>query len=221
MPGLASGWLLPLAAWRSEWPGLASLVTAEQRRRFAGIRDGAKRRDRLLAAALHRHVLSRALGWAPDQLPLYRSTLGQPRLALPGLHTSLAHADGVVAIALSLAGPVGVDVEMRDAAPLQPIADLVCAPDEFAALMAVADGDRDARLLELWVRKEAVLKAAGIGLACPMASFVAPVGTAVRLRGAQGEPVEVVVDMFVDRRDCVAAIAAPLDARPRWHWYIP
>lgn len=216
----AHAWLLPLPAWRPHWLQLAPLVMDAQRLRFATIRDAARRRDRLLAAALHRWVLAQALGLAPDHLPLYRSHTGQPRLALPALHTSLAHCDGMVAVALCEGGPVGVDVEKRDTASLDPIRDLVCAPGEAVARQAPG-GDDDARLLSLWVRKEAVLKALGLGLARPMDSFAAPDGGRLALRDVEGERVELEVRGCEDAGDCVAALAAPAGMRHRWIWKTP
>lgn len=218
--GHACAWLLPLPAWRGQWSALQSLVPDAARRRCAGIRDDAKRRDRLLAAALHRRVLARALGMAEDRVPLYRSPGGQPRLALPGLHTSLAHADGMVAVALSASGPVGVDVEMRSVASLRPIADLVCAPAEADALRD-RGREADADLLALWVRKEALLKAAGIGLAHAMDGFCAPEGGRVVLRDAGGDRLELAAHMYTQSPDCIAALAAPVGVRPHWNFLTP
>lgn len=215
----ATAWLLPLSAWRAEWPRLARALPAAQQQRLLAIRDPARRRDRMLAAALHRQFLSQALGVPAERLPLYRSAGGQPRLAVPGLHTSLAHADGVVAIALAQGGAVGVDVEMRATAPLMPIADLVCSAAELRTL--ARDHAPEASLLALWVRKEAVLKAAGVGLARPMSAFDAPNGACVAIRNASGDPIQVRVDTFDADEDCVAAVAAPADAHPRWIWQTP
>jgi 4'-phosphopantetheinyl transferase len=139
---------------------------------------------------------------------------------LPGLHTSLAHCGGMVAVALCEGGPVGVDVERRDTASLRPIADLVCAPGEAEALQQ-ADIDRDARLLEHWVRKEAVLKALGLGLARPMASFQAPEGGRFGLRDAQGARVELEVHAHAHSSGYVAALALPADAGRQWTFLTP
>jgi 4'-phosphopantetheinyl transferase len=214
----AIAWMLPLSSWSEHARELERLVPEPEQRRFAAIRNPAKRRDRLLAAALHRMVLAQALELPVDAVPLYRGDRGQPRLALPGLHTSLAHAEGMVAVAFSEHGPVGVDVEMLDVPSLRPIVDLVCAPGEASA---TRDADLDAWLLGLWVRKEALLKAAGIGLARPMASFRAPEGGRVLLRDAQGSPIELVAHSYTQGRDCLAAIATVPGARPRWIRHIP
>jgi len=83
---------------------------------------------------------------------------GRPVVLAPAgdLHVSLSRAPGLVAVALTEAGPVGVDVEPAEAARFDGFDDVVLHPDEVAA----TSGERT----QVWVRKEAVLKAVGTGL---------------------------------------------------------
>ena len=69
-------------------------------------------------------------------------------------YVSLARAGDVSVVAVTDAGPVGVDVEVEGAAELADVADVALHPDERGTL----DPTR------AWVRKEAVLKAYGLGL---------------------------------------------------------
>lgn len=214
--GTAQAWLLRTAEWQGEWTWLRELVPSAQWQRFAGIVDAAKRRDRLLAAALHRWVLADALGLPPALLPLYRKDSGQPALALPGWTTSLSHARGCIAIALCGRGDVGIDIEHRRTPSLRAIADLVCSPAEHVRLQ-----DDDAALLALWVRKEAALKAAGVGLETSMATFEAGQGDLVRLRGARGSEITVEVNTLPDTGEWLVAIAAPAGTTASWSWRHP
>lgn len=211
-------WLLPLEAWRSRADQLQSVVDVMQRRRIAALRDPGVRRDRLLAHALHRIVVAQALGLPPDLLPLYRNHTGQPRLGLPGWHTSLSHAADVVAVSLADRA-VGVDVEARDTASLSPIADLVCAPTELEALPAGADA-RQARLLATWVCKEAALKAAGVGLSAEMASF-ALADRPITLADACGRRLRLHLHTHGEGTPWIAAVACESPVPPRWHWHTP
>ena len=66
---------------------------------------------------------------------------------------------------------VGVDVEAPDALAPQPsLEESVCSPAELAWMRAQA-APREAAMLRLWTRKEAVLKACGSGLAQPPAAI--------------------------------------------------
>ena len=86
----------------------------------------------------------------------------------PLRHVSRSATDGLAAVALAQAAPVGVDVERLR---------LELLDDDLSAA-ALHPSERTApctpeRFFALWVRKEAVLKAMGIGLALAPASFAA------------------------------------------------
>jgi phosphopantetheinyl transferase (holo-ACP synthase) len=93
---------------------------------------------------------------------LVKDALGRPHdPARPGLWVSVSHTEGAVAAAVRAGGRVGIDVEARAAYdPL--VADLVLTGAERRAVEAAADVD-DA-FLRLWVRKEAIGKAIGVGI---------------------------------------------------------
>src|SRR6185503_15339055 len=99
---------------------------------------------------------------------------GRPRLVADGPHFSISHSADRVLLALCDTAPVGADVEStgRD---IDRLRRLILHPAE-AARPAGPD------LLRVWVRKEAVLKATGRGLALAMAGVDLdnlPPGTAV------------------------------------------
>lgn len=169
--------LFELDDWRAWLPEATAVLDATERERVQRQRRTCGREALALAYALHRLLLGIALGCDAGAVPLGRDSRGCPRLADGTLHTSLSHADGVAAIAVTAAGPVGVDIEAVARAVVMPeIAERVCHPVEALALNGMAAPQRSAALLQLWVRKEALLKAAGIGLACEMSSFAAPLG---------------------------------------------
>ncbi|MFV0127751.1 4'-phosphopantetheinyl transferase family protein [Streptomyces sp. HMX112] len=87
---------------------------------------------------------------------------GKPAVAGSPLELSLSHSGGLVAVALSLAGPVGVDIEETAAGRDLPL-NVLSAP-ERAALDRVPDAERPWAFTRYWARKEAVLKATGDGL---------------------------------------------------------
>lgn len=134
--------------------------------------------------------------------------------------TSLSHAEGFVAVALSLHGPVGVDVEPASrVGMMREIADRICHPDERARIAAHSEGERGMGLLELWVRKEAFLKAAGVGLGREMDTFVLPEGEALALH--PGEAEEVTADVLSLGPGVVCAVARRPDVACVAGWARP
>ncbi|MGH8077978.1 MAG: 4'-phosphopantetheinyl transferase family protein [Lysobacter sp.] len=173
-----------------------------------------------LAYALHRLLLSRALSRDPMDVPLERNELGCPRVRGHDVCTSLSHADGLIALAVA-EGPVGVDVEpAARAAVMTEIARQVYHYSEATGLFVLGETERNAALLAMWVRKEAVLKAAGVGLATPMQTFAAPEHASLRLPASLfGEAMQVRMLAADDR--CVAAVAGPCGASIDCRWVRP
>jgi 4'-phosphopantetheinyl transferase len=126
----------------------------------------------VVARAALRITLGRALQCPPREVPLHRSPCsgcggphGKPRVAGRQLGFNLAHSADLAAIALSTEHEVGVDVErVRAGFPYEAIADQFLHAQEGAHVRAVAPSRRSRAFLEIWTRKEAVVKATGEGL---------------------------------------------------------
>ena len=118
-------------------------------------------------AGLLRAHLARLLDCPAAAIALARDSQGKPYLAAPNrpLWFNTASRDGVVAIATSHRGPVGVDVETlahcRDG---QGVADQLFSKAEAIWLAKQPEGSRALAFARLWTGKEAVLKALGQGI---------------------------------------------------------
>jgi|GEM_PF-441391 len=200
--------------WQDFLAQAAAMIDAEESARAARQRNPDNRDALVLTYALHRLLLSRLLGCPPDRVAIHRDAKGCPRLRDDALHTSLSHAGRRVAFAATGTGPVGIDIEPDvRARDLPELAERVAHPDEMRQLAELPAQACGALLLELWVRKEALLKAAGIGLEHEMDTFVAPEGVALRLPG------DTFPGQFVALRrvDCGAGWTMALAARPGVH----
>ncbi|WP_417473041.1 4'-phosphopantetheinyl transferase family protein [Luteimonas mephitis] len=195
-------------AW-SRWDDEAfTLLDAGERERVLSKRRPDDRKLTALAYACHRLLLSAVLECAPWEVPLGRDARGCPVVAGDRLLTSLSHAEGLVAIAVSPQGPVGIDIEpAARAGEMEEIAGRVCHPRELDALSALPGRQRERALLSLWVRKEALLKAAGIGMAVEMDRFEAPPDRALALPG-NGRHGTATIRLFDGGDRFLAAVAA-------------
>ena len=213
-----------LAAWRPWLHEALSLLDEAEQARVRRKHRPNDRDELALAYALHRLVLGSVLGQDPTAVALDRDGSGRPYLPGDALHTSLSHADGFAAVAVSRLGAVGIDLELATrAAEMPAIADHVWHPDEAKALAALPEAEQAIALLQLWVRKEALLKAAGIGLSREMHSFVAPAEQALPLPLADGGdgPVRAIVRMLDVGPAWLAALASVDGNGPRVAWLHP
>ena len=118
-------------------------------------------RDRYVVQhSMIRCLLARYLDREPQTIAFERGKRGKPFLADGGgLEFNLSHADDVALLAVAREIQLGVDLERFDATlDVDKLAPIVLAPDEQASR-----SDKRA-FLRIWCRKEAALKATGIGL---------------------------------------------------------
>lgn len=186
------------------------LLDAHEQQRLAQFHTDGPRREFILSRALLRTTLAARLHVSPEALRFERDSDGKPRLAAPFAqwHFNLSHSRDWVALALSAAGPVGIDIEShRRENDLAAIARRFFSAAENAALGPSLESDlRDphwlARFFAIWTLKEAHAKALGCGLSkilscssfVPSADFPAPATSAridLQLTGiaAAAEPV--------------------------------
>lgn len=101
--------------------------------------------------------------WAtlPSGKPMLTFRDGRPQ----PLHVSVAHGGGLAAAAVCDQGPIGVDLEHVDARRnLLAIAQRFYSTEESSQLVEASADERTVLFHQWWTRKEAVLKATGIGL---------------------------------------------------------
>lgn len=124
-----------------------------------------------------RSILARYLAIAPADIGFDYGPQDKPRLAgrhatEPALHFNLAHSDGIGLFAVTGIGAIGVDLEqMRRDCPAEQIARHFFSDNEVERLGALAFQDRAAAFFQCWARKEAFIKAKGLGLSLPLDQF--------------------------------------------------
>ena len=111
----------------------------------------------------------------PRAISLLRTTSGKPSLGSgEGLEFNVAHSGNCVLIAWSRSGPVGVDVEAArpgNRGLFMEMAKPAFSTQELALLHAATEAEMSEIFYRIWVRKEAVAKAYGVGAGGPLRSF--------------------------------------------------
>jgi 4'-phosphopantetheinyl transferase len=136
-------------------------------------------RRRLVARAALRIAVSHRLRCPPAALRFGRDPNGKPKLADADaggrLHFNIARSGDCCLIALTTIGPIGVDVEHVVAFPELEQVVMRFAPEETAAIVRLAGEHRLRAFYNCWTRKEAYLKARGVGLTGALDKFAVTV----------------------------------------------
>jgi 4'-phosphopantetheinyl transferase len=150
----------------------STVLSVEERRRAGAFRQLSDQHRYSVAHVALRQILGELLGMRPSAVPIGSDPClqcsgphGKPHLpAYTGLHFSLSHASNVAMVAVG-EDPVGVDVEVipDDDRYLDLLGTLTRS--EHVAIRRVPAEHRPTALTQCWVRKEALLKATGEGLA--------------------------------------------------------
>jgi len=134
--------------------------------------------DHRLYVAAHvalRFLLAKHVRKTPREIGIIAGPFGRPILQKyidASLHFNLSHSGQLAMIAIGLDTPVGIDVEtVRDFAELDMVARANFARQEIEAFDKCCPADRANAFTTIWTRKEAVVKAQGVGLAYPLDEF--------------------------------------------------
>ena len=134
--------------------------------RASRLRDHGQARRWLYAHSALRRILAEHLGVAPREVVYVQEPGGKPRVAcFPRFHFSLTHSGDWAWVALAWDAPVGLDLErVKPDLDWRALLETVCTPAEAKAVLASREDLRSTAFYRIWVRKEALLKAAGLGL---------------------------------------------------------
>jgi 4'-phosphopantetheinyl transferase len=144
----------------------AALLSQDELARAGRFRFQADR-DRFIAGrGATRWLVGRALGMAPADLSFGEGPHGKPFVrGAAGFSFNRSHSGDWVLVALGDDREVGIDVEYaRPDIDVLELGGSVLSAGELSALAALRDAAQRAAFYQVWARKEAVLKAWGVGL---------------------------------------------------------
>lgn len=158
-----------------------------------------------------RLVLAKYLPVPPAYVQFSVGPHGKPYVSTKEINFNISHSGDMLAIAVAQSFEIGIDIEvLRKIDDLRAIAAQFFEPWEVERLTQARPSAIDRTFLKMWVRKEATLKAAGIGLSDGLAARV-PFeeniqGDAAHLEGHSDQSPFYLYDLVGDS-DFVGAVA--------------
>ena len=155
---------------------LESTLSLEEKARADRFHFVNDRNRFVVARGLLRELLGRYLHEAPAGLEFSYGQHGKPALsgrnASSGISFNLSHSSGLVVYAIARERNLGVDVEhVRPDSAGEDIAKRYFSAREVSDLRTLPPEKRVEGFFHCWTRKEAYLKATGMGLHIPLDSF--------------------------------------------------
>jgi 4'-phosphopantetheinyl transferase len=147
---------------------LAAHLSEDERARAERFAVEQPRQRFIAARGILREILGSFLDVEPAQLRFSYNSFGKPQLASctssRALHFNLAHSDSLAVYAIA-DQDIGIDLErIRPMPDAQDIAARFFSPRESADLREIPEERRTEAFFNFWTRKEACLKAVGLGL---------------------------------------------------------
>jgi 4'-phosphopantetheinyl transferase len=165
-------WRITLDLPPASVTSLESNLSADETQRAGRFHISAGREHYIVAHGVLRDVLVRYLHSEPRQLEFSTNDYGKPALDSHKLEFNLSHSGDFALIAITRERKVGVDVErIRPELECESIARRFFSPNEVFELMALPAEQRGMAFFNGWTRKEAYIKAQGMGLSMPLDSF--------------------------------------------------
>lgn len=138
---------------------LSDCITEQEKDVFTKGKNHIQNKTRIACRAVLRRLLSIYTGIPPEKVEITQTKRGKPCLANSGLFFNVSHTDSSFLIGISVSGRVGTDIEiLKGDEDIYEISLTVFSAQEIKNIKDSSS------FLEMWTKKEALLKAAGLGL---------------------------------------------------------
>jgi 4'-phosphopantetheinyl transferase len=184
----------------------------------------------IVARGVLRDILSHYLDTPPQNLEFSYGPFGKPelkgRVARKHLRFNISHSHGLALYAITNNREIGVDLELiREESGSLDIADRFFSPQEILSLRELPREVQSTAFFNCWTRKEAYLKARGVGIPYRMERFtlgLAPGEPAV-FRSSEEHPGEVstwfLMELPVSESYASALVCRrPVSGLNFWRW---
>ncbi|MBC7944327.1 MAG: 4'-phosphopantetheinyl transferase superfamily protein [Burkholderiales bacterium] len=162
-------------AWLDELPQSKDVLSTDELQRAARFHFDKDRRHFIAGRAWLRTLLARYLNTDAARLQFVYAARGKPALVDGSgghLRFNLAHSHGLALVAMTKRREIGVDVECISASVAGPeIAERFFSAAEVIALRSLPVEQQQEAFFAGWTRKEAYIKAIGVGLFAALDRF--------------------------------------------------
>ena len=157
--------------------GSIDILSPKEQKRLSSLR--LEKAKTLFAASriLLRKILSLYLNYPAEKLLFKAGEHGKPYLFsdnnnFPTIHFNLSHSGDFIALAFSLASPVGIDIELsRTNIRAETLIRRFFHPDEYMEFLELDEASQKDFLFRRWTVREAFLKGIGCGFSMSPDSF--------------------------------------------------
>lgn len=185
-------WTIHLGVPASSVSDAKQFLSPDELARTDAFRNEQAQRNYIIAHAALRQILASRLQLKPAELAFLNGPQGKPALAgtVAGrLEFNLTHSSNLALVAVTPGAEVGIDVEtMRPMPDALRLAERFCSATESEALSALPVDEQAATFLNLWTRKEAFVKATGLGIVNTLARFEVTMGAEAKVKSIDGDP---------------------------------
>ncbi len=204
-------WRVELDAPAAAREAMERLLSPDEHERMKQFVFDRHRRAFAVTRGALRLILAEPLRISAADIRFEYGEFGKPRVASSvGPHFSVSHSGELALIAICNGSPVGVDIEqLRPISDALEIAERFFAPREWRQLRAAQADEQDRAFLTLWTRKEAALKALGLGLSDERVRVDASVPDRVEVSRDSRAPLTLATRPLDTPSGYVAAVAVP------------
>jgi len=181
-------WSIYLPDCREDVKSCRDLLTGEELERAAKFFKPEDAECFILCRGLLRRILGEVLDVAPASIAFERNEHGKPFLPGTDLEFNVSHSRERLLIAVTSGRALGVDIEFRRSGiNMDAIADRWFAPEEREFFQGLEKPEQG--FFDIWAKKEAYVKALGMGIFKELHSFAVPLGeaTGFPMVGKNGE----------------------------------
>ncbi len=165
-------WFRSLSASDLELSECSTLLSSDEKDRAARFHFDIHRNRFMVARATLRRLLSAYTPARSQDLEFSYGEYGKPVLPDLDLHFNVSHSENCALFAFTRMGPVGVDLEVVRCIPeMLNLARQVFSVQEYEWLTQAPPDEQAIAFFRCWTRKEALVKAMGMGLSYPLQKF--------------------------------------------------